>query len=100
MCPCLLACLFDNLATDNRQFTVDSADAFLFHTPYCKLIQKSLARLVLNDFLSDPNPDYAGKYAGLEAFRFIAFAFIQFSVTCCHYTLALKFPKVAKYGDA
>ncbi|XP_044744674.1 hydroxymethylglutaryl-CoA synthase 1 [Coccinella septempunctata] len=25
-------------------------DAILFHTPYCKLVQKSLARLYLNDF--------------------------------------------------
>ena len=26
-------------------------DAIVFHTPYCKLVQKSLARLSLNDFL-------------------------------------------------
>ena len=26
-------------------------DAVLFHSPYCKLVQKSLARLALNDFL-------------------------------------------------
>lgn len=26
-------------------------DALVFHTPYCKLVQKSLARIALNDFL-------------------------------------------------
>ncbi len=27
------------------------ASAFLFHSPYCKLVQKSFARLLWNDFL-------------------------------------------------
>jgi hypothetical protein len=45
------------------------ADAFAFHQPYHKLVMKSFARLMLNDFLSDPNPDYEGQYSGLEAFR-------------------------------
>ncbi|XP_046327522.1 hydroxymethylglutaryl-CoA synthase 1-like [Haliotis rufescens] len=49
--------------------TLDVADAFLFHSPYCKLVQKSLARLMLNDFLRDPSPDFKEKYAGLEDFR-------------------------------
>ena len=31
--------------------TLDSFNAVLFHTPYCKLVQKSLARLSLNDYL-------------------------------------------------
>lgn len=34
-------------------------DAVLFHTPYCKLVQKSLARLSLNDYLSKANQDFA-----------------------------------------
>jgi len=51
-------------------FTLQSADAFLFHTPYCKLVQKSLARLMLNDYLSDMKPDFDGMYAGLEKFRY------------------------------
>jgi len=50
-------------------FTLQSADVFLFHTPYCKLVQKSLARLMLNDFLSSSDPDFSGIYAGLEKFR-------------------------------
>ncbi|KAL5017079.1 hypothetical protein ScPMuIL_006668 [Solemya velum] len=48
---------------------LDSADAFVFHSPYCRLVQKSLARLLLNDFLRDPSPDFEGKYAGLEGFK-------------------------------
>merc|ERR1719312_150879 len=32
--------------------TLDTFDSVLFHTPYCKLVQKSLARLALNDFFS------------------------------------------------
>lgn len=30
-------------------------DAILFHTPYCKLVQKSVARLALNDFVVNPS---------------------------------------------
>jgi len=61
--------LHTHLVGENIPFTLLSADAFLFHTPYCKLVQKSLARLMLNDFLSDANPDFSGMYAGLEKFR-------------------------------
>ncbi|XP_013077525.2 hydroxymethylglutaryl-CoA synthase 1-like [Biomphalaria glabrata] len=49
--------------------TLDMADGFLFHSPYCKLVQKSFARLLLNDFLRDETPDFKGRYAGLEAFK-------------------------------
>ncbi|XP_069077608.1 hydroxymethylglutaryl-CoA synthase, cytoplasmic isoform X2 [Pleurodeles waltl] len=54
----------------NRRFTLNDFGFMIFHSPYCKLVQKSLARLLLNDFLDDPNPDIAnGIFAGLEAFR-------------------------------
>lgn len=39
------------------KFTLASADAFLFHSPYCKLVQKSLARLYWNDYLDNDNDD-------------------------------------------
>lgn len=32
---------------------LDGLDAVLFHAPYCKLVQKALARLALNDFLRE-----------------------------------------------
>ena len=33
------------------EFNLNSAQAFLFHSPYCKLVQKSFARLLWNDYL-------------------------------------------------
>nr|XP_022319490.1 hydroxymethylglutaryl-CoA synthase 1-like [Crassostrea virginica] len=48
---------------------IDSSDAFVFHSPYCKLVQKSFARIFLNDFLRESSPDFSGRYAGLESFR-------------------------------
>jgi len=56
-------------AKSGERFTVESGDAFLFHSPYGRLVQKSFARVMFNDFLEDPSPDYSQKYAGLEPFR-------------------------------
>jgi len=64
-------------------FTLQSADVFLFHTPYCKLVQKSLARLMLNDYLSDKNPDFDGVYAGLERFRYVSVDSARFYLLLC-----------------
>ena len=50
--------------------TLDIANGIIFHSPYCKLVQKSFARLLLNDFLRDKNPDFQGRYSGLEALRY------------------------------
>ncbi|XP_019634532.1 PREDICTED: hydroxymethylglutaryl-CoA synthase, cytoplasmic-like [Branchiostoma belcheri] len=47
--------------------TLEDIDYCLFHTPYCKLVQKSFARLYFNDFLDAAKDD--PKYTGLEAFR-------------------------------
>lgn len=41
----------------------------IFHTPFCKLTQKSLARMMFNDFLSASSDTQASRYKGLEAFR-------------------------------
>ena len=43
-----------------------SFDAVLFHTPFCKLVQKSLGRLALNDFVQTPKDERLAKYPGLE----------------------------------
>ncbi|KAL3867950.1 hypothetical protein ACJMK2_040792 [Sinanodonta woodiana] len=48
---------------------LDCADAFVFHSPFCKLVCKSVGRLLLNDFLQDPDPDFTGRYSGLESFK-------------------------------
>ncbi|XP_027719241.1 hydroxymethylglutaryl-CoA synthase, cytoplasmic isoform X2 [Vombatus ursinus] len=55
---------------NDRDFTLNDFGFMIFHSPYCKLVQKSLARLLLNDFLSDQNRDKSGMYSGLEAFGF------------------------------
>ena len=46
-------------------------NGFIFHSPYCKLVQKSVARLMLNEFLLDENPDYLNTYKGLEKYHSI-----------------------------
>nr|CAI5822219.1 unnamed protein product [Callosobruchus analis] len=43
-------------------------DAVIFHSPYGKLVQKSLARLALNDYLLTPKELRSQKYPGLEQF--------------------------------
>nr|XP_006820910.1 PREDICTED: hydroxymethylglutaryl-CoA synthase, cytoplasmic-like [Saccoglossus kowalevskii] len=52
-------------------FSLEHFDAMFFHSPYCKLVQKSFARLMLNDFLRDSNADTTenGIFSGLEAYR-------------------------------
>lgn len=55
-----------------RPFTLDDFKFIIFHTPFCKLVQKSVGRLLLNDFLATPNPDTAaGLYKGLQSFRWV-----------------------------
>ncbi|THF98859.1 hypothetical protein TEA_006478 [Camellia sinensis var. sinensis] len=36
---------------EGKQFSIDDADYFVFHSPYNKLVQKSFARLWFDDFL-------------------------------------------------
>ncbi|XP_029474691.1 hydroxymethylglutaryl-CoA synthase, mitochondrial [Rhinatrema bivittatum] len=53
-----------------RPFTLDDFQHLVFHTPFCKLVQKSVARLLLNDFLCDPNPNSQnGIFQDLQSFR-------------------------------
>ncbi|XP_073334433.1 hydroxymethylglutaryl-CoA synthase, cytoplasmic isoform X1 [Pagrus major] len=53
-----------------KRFSLDDFGFLVFHSPYCKLVQKSLARLMLNDFLSHPSPNTeTGPFTGLDAFR-------------------------------
>lgn len=53
----------------NTKVSLSYFDAVLFHTPYCKIVQKSLARLALNDFLSSPVEKRAELFPGLEQFN-------------------------------
>ncbi|KAH9721687.1 Hydroxymethylglutaryl-CoA synthase [Citrus sinensis] len=36
---------------EGKQFSLSNADYFMFHSPYNKLVQKSFARLLFNDFM-------------------------------------------------
>ncbi|GER30554.1 hydroxymethylglutaryl-CoA synthase [Striga asiatica] len=38
---------------EGKKFSVDDAEYFVFHSPYNKLVQKSFARLLFNDFLKN-----------------------------------------------
>jgi len=49
--------------------SLDSFDGILFHTPYCKLVQKSLARLSLNDYLDLSDDAKASKHPELEKMK-------------------------------
>ncbi|XP_037682173.1 hydroxymethylglutaryl-CoA synthase, mitochondrial [Choloepus didactylus] len=53
----------------DQPFTLKDFQFMIFHTPFCKLVQKSLARLMFNDFLSASSDTQASLYKGLEAFR-------------------------------
>lgn len=53
----------------NRNVTLDNFDSFLFHSPYCKLVQKSLARLAFIDFLNTSKEEISKKYPELEKFH-------------------------------
>ena len=52
-----------------EKFDIGQLDAVLFHVPYCKLVQKSLGRLILNDFVRSSEEERCTKYNGLEAFK-------------------------------
>ena len=62
--------LFPSEGSEER-FSLEDFGYLVFHSPYCKLVQKSLARLMLNDFLLHPNPNTeTGPFTGLDAFRY------------------------------
>lgn len=45
-----------------------SLDGMLFHSPYCKLVQKSLARICFNDFLNSSKENREKQFPGLAEF--------------------------------
>ncbi len=53
--------------SNDQEFAVTKLDAFVFHSPFCKLVQKSLARLVLNDYVRCS--DKSKHFPGLERFE-------------------------------
>lgn len=60
---------FESKFPDSTKVGLDALDAIVFHTPFCKLVQKSLARIGLNDFLLASEEKRAIRYPGLERFN-------------------------------
>ncbi|KAM3963351.1 3-hydroxy-3-methylglutaryl-CoA synthase [Aphomia sociella] len=46
-----------------------SLDGLLFHSPYCKLVQKSFARICFNDFLNASPAERETQFPGLSQFK-------------------------------
>ena len=50
----------DSATADSAETPLDRFDNIVFHAPTCKLVSKSYARLLYNDYLNDPsNPIFA-----------------------------------------
>ncbi|XP_066584994.1 hydroxymethylglutaryl-CoA synthase 1 [Prorops nasuta] len=49
--------------------SLNNFDAILFHSPFCKLIQKSFARLAFIDFLNTPKDKLSEKYSEAKQFH-------------------------------
>ena len=54
---------------NGEKVSLESFDGLVFHSPFCKLVQKSLARLVLNDVLAMSPDEISVKYPGLEGLK-------------------------------
>lgn len=62
-----LYCKKASKLNSNNSTNINTFDAFLFHSPYCKLVQKSLARLLLNDYVRTPKDNIAALYPDFES---------------------------------
>ncbi|KAH8407730.1 hypothetical protein KR222_011803 [Zaprionus bogoriensis] len=60
---------FEKLHPQQSAAGLRNFDAILFHTPFCKLVQKSVGRLSFNDFLLSSEQERAAQFAGLERFN-------------------------------
>eukprot|EP00094_Tigriopus_californicus_P009588 TCALIF_09243-PA protein Name:"Similar to HMGCS-1 Hydroxymethylglutaryl-CoA synthase 1 (Blattella germanica)" AED:0.33 eAED:0.33 QI:0/0/0/1/0.5/0.66/3/0/307 len=58
----------DNEDKKNMSCDLSTFDAVLFHTPFCKLVQKSMARLALNDFVKTSKDERLAKFPGMDKF--------------------------------
>jgi len=69
-------CVVDgnNAADADSKFDLSSADAFVFHTPFSKLVQKSHGRLLYNDFVTEKTDPTNSAYPSLSSFSSLSFA--------------------------
>ncbi|KAI1280377.1 Hydroxymethylglutaryl-CoA synthase, cytoplasmic [Halotydeus destructor] len=56
------------LSDSHEEVVLEDFDGLIFHAPYCKLVQKTIARLALIEFQTSRKPDYDGKFKGLEKY--------------------------------
>jgi hydroxymethylglutaryl-CoA synthase len=62
--------LAQKAADKNREvINLESFDGVIFHSPYCKLVQKSLARMLLNDVIRMSEEDISARFPGLASLR-------------------------------
>eukprot|EP00794_Sanderia_malayensis_P007686 gene7686-8523_t len=64
-----------HLGNDKKISTLEDVDFFIFHTPFCKMVQKSLARCMFQDFLNQKDEtikESEDKYADLLKYRGIS----------------------------
>ncbi|CAL8077853.1 unnamed protein product [Orchesella dallaii] len=57
------------LRNNSERITLESFDGVVFHSPYCKLVQKSLARLLLNDLIILSNDELSKRYPDLLSLK-------------------------------
>lgn len=69
--------------SSKNDFTLDDIDFLCSHSPFVKLVQKSVGRLFFGDFLKDSSPDTSkeGKYAGLESYKLVEQFFCYVATT-------------------
>ena len=60
---------YSKVNPDHPQLGLNVFDSIIFHTPYCKLVQKSLARIGLNDFVLTEKEKLSTIYPDLEKFQ-------------------------------
>ena len=53
-----------------QTISLDHFDYFCFHSPYCKLVQKSFARLHLNDYLNQAQETDNSNFSDLHKFKY------------------------------
>lgn len=60
-----------------EKITIESFDGVVFHSPYCKLVQKSLGRLLLNDVIRMKEEEIKEKYPSLVPFRSVVYGYVS-----------------------
>ena len=61
---------FEKANKQKGSVVLDNFEAILFHAPYCKLVQKSIARLFLLNYLQNPEKQTPEINKQLEKYRF------------------------------